>query len=347
MRENWKRAISDKSSFAHTMEEASRAQFQASIGSGFKKILSGNGQISVIGQNNEKVNFNVSEETSRAFEKTAAKVRSESLQQTLQDSKSLNYMTKLAKQIGASKAYSYLNDAREMGTSSESYGADLTTALIRNYASERYGSESPINIRHAISDFNHFLTQQGSQGVDNMQSIVKGFVGGHGYGWGSTTDAVHDSISTTRNHVQRREFKHDISMSTNNAGAETFTIKKENFFRPQADKPIDNPNAGTVTNPASDIRNRNRLEESGKGGIHTAPGELAKEMIGLKKGAPPRPTHDLYRNQSFYYEGNLVQPQNQKGGIVLPSGMVIQGDAIDNLPNTGKEFWKGSVFEKD
>ena len=78
-------------------------------------------------------------------------------------------MTKMAKQIGATEAYSYLNDAREMRSSTESYGADLTTALVRNYATERYGSESPENIRHAISDFNHFLTQQGSQGVDNMK----------------------------------------------------------------------------------------------------------------------------------------------------------------------------------
>ncbi len=43
-------------------------------------------------------------------------------------------MTNMAKQIGATEAYSYLNDAREMRSSTESYGADLTTALVRNYA---------------------------------------------------------------------------------------------------------------------------------------------------------------------------------------------------------------------
>jgi len=345
-RENWRRAISDKSSFVHSMDETTRAQFQASIGSGFKNIFSGNGQIAVVGNNNEAVNFNVSEDTARAFENTAAQVHSESLQQTLQDSNSLDYMTRLAKQIGATEAYSYLNDAREMRTSSESYGADLTTALVRNYASERYGSESPENIRHAIGDFNHFLTQQGSQGVDNMSDIVKGFVSGNGYGWGNTTNEVHNAISDTKNRTQSQSLKHDISMSANDAGAETFGITKDSFSTPQSGIPLDNPNADTVTDPATNIRRRNRLEESGGGGIHTTSGDLAGEMAGLKKGAPPRPTNDLYRNQSFYHEGSLVQPQKQDEGIVLPSGMVLRGDADYAPSENDEDFWKGSVFEK-
>lgn len=345
-RENWRRAISDRSSFVHSMDETTRAQFQATIGSGFKNIFSGNGQIAVVGNNNEAVNFNVSEDTARAFENTASQVHSESLQQTLQDSKSLDYMTRLAKQTGATEAYSYLNDAREMRTSSESYGTDLTTALVRNYASERYGSESPENIRHTISDFNHFLTQQGSQGVDNMSDIVKGFVSGNGYGWGNTTNEVHNTISGTKNRTQSQSLKHDISMSANDAGAETFGITKDSFSTPQSGIPLDNPNADTVTDPATNIRRRNRLEESGEGGIHTTSGDLAGEMAGLKKGAPPRPTNDLYRNQSFYHEGSLVQPQKQDGGIVLPSGMVLRSDADYAPSDNDEDFWKGSVFEK-
>jgi len=109
---------------------------------------------------------------------------------------------------------------------------------------------------------------------------------------------------------------------------------------------MDNPNAGSVTDPARDIRNRNRVEESGSGGIHTTPGELAKDITGLNKGAPPSPTNEYYRNQSFYYEGTLVEPQKQEGGIVLPSGEVIHGDASLTPPTSDKDFWKGSVFEK-
>ena len=135
-------------------------------------------------------------------------------------------------------------------------------------------------------------------------------------------------------------------MATSVAGSKTFSIKDNSLTRPYSDIPMDNPNADSVTDPARKIRDRNRIEKSGKGGIHTTSADLAKEMTGLKKGAPPRPTHDLYRNQSFYYEGNLVQPQKKEGGIVLPSGMVIRGDATDTLPQNDEDFWKGSVFEK-
>jgi hypothetical protein len=36
----------------------------------------------------------------------------------------------------------------------------------------------------------------------------------------------------------------------------------------------------------------------------------------------------------------------QEGGIVLPSGMIIHGDASSAPSTTDKDFWKGSVFEK-
>jgi conjugal transfer mating pair stabilization protein TraG len=328
------------------MEENVRTQFNSSIGAGFKRIFSAGGKLTVVGQNNEKVSFNISEDAARAFENTASQVRSESLQQTLQNSKSLDYMTKLAKQIGATELYSYLNDAREMKSSTESYGADLTTALVRNYATERYGSESPENIRRTISDFNHYLTQQGSQGVNNMHDIIKGFVSGRGYGWGDTTNEIHGSIAATREHIQNNEFKHDVGMATSVAGSKTFNIKNNSLTSPQSDIPMNNPNADSVTDPARNIRNRNRAEESGAGGIKTTASGLAKDMSGLNKDTPPRPTHDYYRNQSFYHEGNLVQPLKQDGGIVLPSGIVIRGDAGYKPPKDDEEFFKGSVFVK-
>ncbi len=346
-RENWSRAISDKSSFVNTMDENIRTQFNSSIRAGFKNIVSGGGQIAVIGQNDEKVSFSVSEDTAKAFENTAAQVRSESLQQTLQDSKSLDYMTKLAKQIGATEAYSYLSDARDIRGATESYGADLTTALVRNYAMERYGSESPENVRRTINDFNQFITQQGSQGVDNMNNIINGFVSGHGYGWGNTADTVSNTINDTREHVQNQGFKHNVSMAASVAGSKTYGVSDTTIAKPQSDIPLDNPNARSVTDPAHDIRNRNRIEESGSGGIHTTAGELTKDIAGLNKGAPPQPTHDFYRNQSFYYEGNLSQPQHQDGGLVLPSGRIIYSDPGNTTPQNDQDFLKGSVFEKE
>ena len=64
--------------------KTTRTQFQTAVGGGFRKIISGSGQITVVGQDNEKVSFNVSEETSKALTEIRHEVRSESLQQTLQ-----------------------------------------------------------------------------------------------------------------------------------------------------------------------------------------------------------------------------------------------------------------------
>jgi len=349
MRENWRRAINDQSSFSHSMSEEVRTQLSAGVSSGNIPILrriGGQAQLSVIGSNGDQVSFNVSEDTARSFENTATQVRSESLQQTVQDSNSLDYMTKLAKQTGASEAYTYLSDAREMRSSTESYGADLTTALVRNYASERYGNESPENIRKTILDFNEFLTQQGNQGVNNMQDIIRGFVSGKGYGWGNTTDEVHNSITNTQERIQEDDFtfKHSVGMAASKAGAATFTITDDSMSLTPKKTTLDNPSPEMITNPADDIRNRNRIEASGEGNVHTTAGKIAQDMAGADK--PPRPTHDFYRNPAFYHEGNLVEEQTSEGGIILPSGRIIQGDPGNKSFDTDKDFWKGSVFEK-
>jgi conjugal transfer mating pair stabilization protein TraG len=332
------------------MSEDTRNIITASISSGKIPFLSrtgGKAQLMTTGKNGETVSFSISEDVARNFENTASQVHSESMQQTLQDSNSLDYMTKLAKQIGATEAYSYLNDARELRTSTESYGSDLTTALVRNYASERYGNATPENIRRAIGDFNHYLTQQGRQGVDNMHNIINGFVSGNGYGWGNTTNAVHGAMAVTKARVQDSDqFVQEVGSGAMEAGSKTFSINEENFSKPSAAVPLNNPNVDAVTDPADAIHRRNRLEESGKGGIHTTAGGIVKEMAGAEKHQPISPTSSLYRNEDFYNQGNLVELQPRTGGgIVLPSGTILRGDENYTV-TTGNDLLKGSVFEK-
>jgi len=143
-------------------------------------------------------------------------------------------------------------------------------------------------------------------------------------------------------------FSWRLRISAINAGAKTFGINENSFSKPTSDTPLDNPNPNAVTNPADDIHRRNRLEESGNGGIHTTAGGIAKDIAGLNKNNPISPTSELYRNESFYYEGNLVPPQQAKdGGIVLPSGTIIHGGTGSEPPTDDKDFFKGSVFEKE
>jgi conjugal transfer mating pair stabilization protein TraG len=330
VRSNWQRTFDDKSSFAHTMEEATRTQFQAAVGGGFRKIISGNGQITVVGQDNEKVSFNVSEDTSKAFARDQARVHSEAIQQTFNDTQGLDYLTNMAKKIGATEAYSYLNDSRRINSSTESYGADLTTALIRNYATERYGSESPESIRRTISDFNHFLTQQGSQGVENMKDIISGFVSGKGYGWGNTSAEVNNTINSKSNlpHAD----KSNISMverAATTASAKTSGISNGSFSMPKSDIRIEEPDGRNVLSDSTTLRNYNRNEENSisSSRIKTTPTDMMKEGVGnifQGQGLVDSQTEKA-TNEGFF---------NKPSRTVIESNIHVPGPIPKNAPST-------------
>ena len=335
LRSNWKRAFSDKSSFVHSMDENTRTAFQSSIGAGFKKIFSANGQITVIGEDSESVSFNVSEDTTRAFLRDQARVRSESLSQTLNNSQGLDYMAKMAKQIGASEAYTYLNDARELKTSTESYGADLTTALVRNYAMERYGSESPENIRRTIADFNHYLTRQGSQGVENMHEIINGFVSGKGYGWGNTTNQVHEAMRTTREQVQGQDIlKKATNQAAGTAAENTSVITSESFSFPDNSTQLHEPHGTRIQQDADTLHNLNRREEAGKGRIQTTATGMAKEGVGttfkgLVDSQGMRPTDDDGYFDTF--TGVNAPKPTVSEGVSVPKPGPIPKDAPSTI----------------
>jgi conjugal transfer mating pair stabilization protein TraG len=335
LRANWKRAFSDKSSFVHSLDEVTRTTFQASIGGGFKKIFGANGQITVLGNNGEKVSFNVSESTDKAFARDQARVQSEALSQAMQNSQGLDYMTKLAKQIGASEAYSFLNDARELKTSTESYGADLTTALVKNYAMERYGSESPENIRHTIQDFNHYLTQQGSQGVDNMHEIINGFVSGKGYGWGDTTHQVHDAMQKTKIQIDGQDILKSAADQTSvTAAGNTSDITSEKLSFPDNSNQLREPDGTRIQQDADTLHNLNRREEAGKGRIQTTASGITKEGVGktfkgLVDSQGMRPTDDKGYFDTF--TGVNAPKPTVMDGVTLPDPGPVPKDAPSTL----------------
>jgi conjugal transfer mating pair stabilization protein TraG len=338
--ENWKRAIHDQSSFVHTMDQNTQNAFNTAMGARFDKILSvsGSGTITVAGKDGEKVDFNISEDTARAFARDQVRVRAEAFRETLQDSSSLDYATQLAKKIGASEAYSFLRDAKHIESATESYGADLTTALVRNYARERYGDESPENIRRTISDFNEFLTQQGSQGVTNMHDIVQGFVSGGGFGWGTTADDVHSTIYLTRGRIQ--EGMADQSGRVNQAAvtADTLTsgIRQDSFATPKSDSMMSEPTGEMAMRGADRVRQFNSVEESGEGRIRTTAAGMASEATGSVFKGLVDSQPDRLDNESVYYTTPDVAE-----AVTLPEPGPVQG-GYSTLGNTEKIEKKNS-----
>ena len=281
---NWSRSFKDSSSFVHGMDETTRKDFNAAISAGFREIVggSGSGKITVVGSDNERVDFKVSEATDRAFSRNQQRVRSEAIQDTFGDSQGLDYMTNMSKQIGASEAYTYLNDARETRGSSISYGIDAMTGLVQSYAVNRYGSDSPENIRSSINALNDMVTNQGAQGKQNFSDIANSYLSGQGY-FSNTTSSVHSAMHANRAMVQGQDIlKGAVNQAAGNASGATSGITPGSVAAPSdsPNPPLQEVDGSRTLHDAGMLHDQNRREEAGKGHVQTTATGMAKELIG-------------------------------------------------------------------
>ena len=320
---NWKRAFNDQSSFIHSLDEIQRTQLQGIMGAGGKFIggsLGANGQLTLMGADGEQVHFSVSEDTARAFARDAARVRSEALAQTFSNGQGLDYLAGIAKRIGATEAYSIIDEARSIHRSQESYGADLTTALVRQYANERYGEETPETIRKTINDFNSYVTRLGPAGVNTMQDIVSGFVSGNGYGWGSTRAEVQSAMHSARNRIHDQHLMKDyVDQTAASARRHTSTISGDPMHGQGNHPPLQAPDGANILHNADTLRSVNRHEESGQGRIRTSAQGMASEGVGkvfqgVVDSQGDRPTSEGYFQQAP--EKRLAPGESKPGKVV-------------------------------
>jgi hypothetical protein len=99
----------------------------------------------------------------------------------------------MAHNIGATKASTLLNDVRDMQRSTETTGADLSTAFVGHYATQRFGSDSPDNVRKATDALNHMATG-GSVGIDQLNQHINSFLKNGDYSWGDGKAQVSAAI---------------------------------------------------------------------------------------------------------------------------------------------------------
>ena len=282
--------------------------------------IEGNGYMTIVGSDDEKDSFKVSEDTARAFTRDESKVRSEAVAQTFSDGRGLDYLANVAKRIGATEAYSIIDEARSISRSQESYGADLTTALVRNYARERYGEETPETIRKTISNFNSYVTQHGVAGVNNMNAIVSGFVSGNGYGWGSTQSEVQGAIHNARNRIHDQGLmKGFVDQTTGSARSNTTGITEGSIQPLESHLPLQEQSGTRTITDANNLRSVNRHEESGQGRIRTDAKGMASEGIGkVFKGVVDsqgnRPTPEGYLQAPP--ENKLAPGEGKPGAVV-------------------------------
>jgi hypothetical protein len=87
-----------------------------------------------------------------------------------------------------------------MTRTTETTGADATTAFVDWYAKDRYGSSSPENIDKAGAALNHMATG-GSAGMNQLQSHQQRFLDNGNYTWGDGKAQADATINATRGEV--------------------------------------------------------------------------------------------------------------------------------------------------
>ncbi|WP_319548519.1 conjugal transfer protein TraG N-terminal domain-containing protein [Desulfogranum marinum] len=308
MRSNWQRSFNDSSSFLHSMSEDTRTSFNSSIGGGFKNIIAGEGNITVVGNDGEAVKFNVSEQTAQAFARDQARVRAESIQDTFTGTRGLDYLTDISKQIGASESYSLLEDARRVEAATQSYGANMQTAFVRDFATNHFGDESPGSIRKAIGSLAH-MTQDDPKALNKM---VDGFFSGNGYGWGRTCSQVSNAINAMQNKTHDDAiFKGAVDYTTGAAHRKSSGISSDNLT-PQDQKVLSEPDQTSTQEKAASLKSRNRYEESSNDGrIRTSATGIATEGVGkVFKGVVDSQGNRLTDEGAFDYVGATRKVEN-------------------------------------
>ena len=202
------KAVDSSSSFKDSVGENTQAKLSAfAEASGGLQILGtgakggGRYEVTATGSNGKTVSFDVDQKTSEAIGNEITKARSEALQESMGSSQGLAFANNLAHNIGASKASSLMNDARDMQRSTETTGADLSTAFVGHYATQRYGSDSPENVRKATDAINHMATS-GSAGVAQLNQHIDSFIKNGDYSWGDGKAQVGAAIGAAGGQVR-------------------------------------------------------------------------------------------------------------------------------------------------
>jgi conjugal transfer mating pair stabilization protein TraG len=247
------------------------------IGLGVSAGAGGSAQVTILGNAGETVKFDVSEQTAQAFARDQARVRAEAIQDTFTNAQGLDYLTNTSKQMGASEAYSFLNDARKVEAATESFGANMQTAFVKDFTMNHYGDESPDNIRKSINS----LAYTAQQDPARLNKMVEGFVSGYGYGWGETTNTVDSTINATKNRIHEDAIlKGAVDYTANTANQKSSGITPNNLT-PPGQKGLGEPDQTSTQDKADSLRSRNRYEESPSNGrIRTSATGMATEGVG-------------------------------------------------------------------
>lgn len=206
----WDRAYNNKSSFVNKLSQDQQEQLQLFTGGGLgssalqsigiKAESGGRYNATASGIDGKTLSFTVDESTANSIKEAESNIRERAITETFGDSKGLQFATNLANKIGATEAASYMKEASNMTRTTETMGADATTAFVGWYANDRYGSSSPDNIDKAGAALNHMATG-GAAGMNQLHGHQQRFLNSGNYNWGDGKAQADATINATRSEV--------------------------------------------------------------------------------------------------------------------------------------------------
>jgi len=196
----WGRAINDKSGFTRNLTKDTQEILAGSLGVTDISPISGGYRIQTVGKDGESKSFVVDQNTGEAIKETEGRVRERAIAETFGSGQGLTFGTNLANKIGATEAASYMKEASNMTRTTETTGADATTAFVGWYANDRYGSSSPENIDKAGAALNHMATG-GAAGMNQLQDHQQRFLNSGNYTWGDGKAQADTTIDANKSEV--------------------------------------------------------------------------------------------------------------------------------------------------
>jgi hypothetical protein len=272
----WDRVINDKSGFTRNL---SADQQEALVGfveahGGISAVGSGAGiggeyRVTATGKDGKSLSFAVDESAARSVKEAEQDIREKAFTETFGNGQGLQYATSMANKVGATEAASYMKDASSMSRTTETTGADASTAFVRWYSNDRYGSDSVENIDKAGAALNHMATS-GSAGISQLQFHQQRFLRTGNYTWGDGKAQAEAKISATRSEVGSGAgyVQGQVVPASNAANGRTGNITPGDFSGHPADR--HNPLTSSrvegqaVLDEAESMRN-SRLEEANQG----------------------------------------------------------------------------------
>lgn len=299
--EKWSQSVDNGSAFSMVKDEKTRNVLEASGSSGLNFWVvkaSGGYRIQGLGEDGEKISASISAKEAQAFEENRQRVRAEALTETLQNTRNLSYADNLSRTIGASEAHSYLSEAQRINSDAASYNNNMETAFIRDYASYRYGTDSPENVQKAMT----FLNSQAIGSRDDqqhLQELTNDFLSGRF----DTLGTANAGAGIEQNAQTVSSLQEPLRTQAHFVG-ETAIEKTGNINEQSLTKPLhgrmDAPNQHEVESKVEARQEFFERERTGHGRIQTNVVGMAGEGIGkidraLGKivGKPERPQQDV------------------------------------------------------